>query len=203
MKNLKMRLDSHFVAAAAVAAVAAVGAQANAGVVYSGVVNLATSTSINGLYLNVVTGQINEPGNTGGGTVPGWDLNIYGGTQTWYSFQPGGQWGYVGTGTSTLAQLLAGAVIDGSTINLTNSANGSAFPTDAPGALFGFRFTNEGTGQVNYGWGRYYRPAGAAGVLVDYAYEDSGAGIAAGAVPAPGALALIGLGGLVAGRRRR
>lgn len=39
--------------------------------------------------------------------------------------------------------------------------------------------------------------------LTGIAFEDSGASIAAGAIPAPGAVALLGLGGAVSGRRRR
>ena len=39
--------------------------------------------------------------------------------------------------------------------------------------------------------------------IVEYAYEDSGAGINAGAIPAPGAAALLGVAGLMGSRRRR
>jgi hypothetical protein len=206
MSNLAKRLDAHFVACAAAAGAAAVGIaqKSEAAIVYSGTVNLATQTTTNGLYINLVNGQINEPGNTGGTSVPGWDLNIYGSTQTWWS---GGQlnWGYVGT-ASALGQLAAGATIDGTTTTNTGSASGAAFPVaPAPAAYFGFRFYNESAAQVQYGWGRYYRTtATGPGVLVDYAYDNTGAGIAAGAVPAPGSVALLALGAFgLAGRRRK
>jgi hypothetical protein len=39
--------------------------------------------------------------------------------------------------------------------------------------------------------------------ITGIAYEDSGASIQAGAIPAPGAVALLGLGGAFAGRGRR
>jgi hypothetical protein len=208
--ELKNRLNGHFVACAAAAGAAAVGGVAQnseAAIVYSGVVNLATQTTSNGLYINIVTGLINEPGNTGGATVPGWDLNIYSTAQLWWASQPGGNWGYIGTGTNTLSQLTAGTMIDGASINLTNTASGAGFPSAGPGAYFGFRFTNEAMGnQVQYGWGRYYRPGGTTGpgVLVDYAYENSGAGIPAGAIPTPGSAGLLALGAVgLAGRRRR
>ena len=39
--------------------------------------------------------------------------------------------------------------------------------------------------------------------ITGIAYEDSGASIIAGAIPAPGALALLGAAGIVGSRRRR
>jgi len=208
--SLKSRLDGHFLALGALVAAGAMtglAQQAEASIVYSGVVNIPTAATTNGLYINVVTGQINEPGNTGGSTVPGWDVNIYAGTQLWWS---GGQlnWGAIATVANggTIAQIPAGTVIDGTSINSTTTMSGaSQFPTTGPGGYFGFRFFNEVLSQVEYGWGRYYQPAaGGAGVLTEYAYENSGAGIQAGAVPTPGSAALLALGALgLAGRRRR
>jgi hypothetical protein len=210
MSSIAKRLDAHFVACAAAAGAAVVGVaqKSEASVVYSGIVNIPVQTTTNGLYINIVNGQINEPGNTSGSTVPGWDLNIYGGGQYWWASQPGGNWGGVATaaGGGTLAQLPAGSTIDGTTINSTLTLTGTGFPTAAPGAYFGFRFTNEANGnQVEYAWGRYYEPAaGGPGVLVDFAYDNSGVGIQAGAVPAPGSVALLALGALgLAGRRRK
>jgi hypothetical protein len=207
MSQLKSRLDGHFVACSAVAAAAAVGgvaSNADASIVYSGLVNLPVQTTTNGLYINVVTGQINEPGNTGGSTVPGWDINIYSTAQLWWS---GGQlnWGTIASATGVMSVLPAGTVIDGSSINFTGTATGTGagFPTTAPGGYFGFRFFNESLSQVEFGWARYYQPAaGGPGVLVDYAYENTGAGIAAGA-PAPGSVALLALGAMGLGVRRR
>jgi len=207
MSKLAKRLDAHFVACAAAAGAAMVGTAqtAEAGIVYSGVLNIPVQQTTNGLYINIVTGQINEPGNGGGGTVAGWDINPYGATPTfWGSGNP--SWGYVGT-PGVMGQLAAGATIDGTTATNTGSASAAAFPTTV-GALFGFRFQNEAAGnQVQYGWGRLIKHAGvspATGFLVEYAYENTGAGIAAGAVPAPGSLALLALGALgVAGRRRK
>ena len=211
MSKLAKRLDAHFVACAAAAGAAVVGTvqTADAAIVYSGVVNIPVQQTTNGLYINIVThpapGSINEPGNTTGGTVAGWDLNLYSSTPLAWS---GGQlnWGYVGTGTSTVSQLAANAPINGATINLTNTGNMSAFPT-AGGSLFGFRFFNEVAAQVQFGWGRFIKATGASpatGTLVDFAYENTGGSIGAGAVPAPGSLALLALGALgVAGRRRK
>ena len=64
MSNLVKRLDAHFIACAAAAGAAVVGTaqKADAGIVWSGAVKLPIALTTNGLYLNVVTGQINEPG---------------------------------------------------------------------------------------------------------------------------------------------
>ncbi len=55
---------------------------------------------------------------------------------------------------------------------------------------------------VRYGWIQFTGNLGAGGTIVGYAYDTTGAAIAAGMVPAPGAIALLGAAGLV-GRRRR
>ena len=71
----------------------------------------------------------------------------------------------------------------------------------------GFRFTTDAGTSWFYGWAKYSGGAnGASGTLVEWAYNDTAGGaITAGQVPvpAPGAAALVGLVGLVAGRRRR
>ncbi|MBM3886247.1 MAG: PEP-CTERM sorting domain-containing protein, partial [Gemmatimonadetes bacterium] len=60
---------------------------------------------------------------------------------------------------------------------------------------------------LNYGWIRVSVDQAAGTFTVhDWAYEDSGGGIQAGAVPAPGALGLLAVGasglGLLRGRKR-
>lgn len=214
MQALKSRLDGHFVACSALAAAAAVGgvaSTADASIVYSGVVNLPIALTTNGLYLNVVTGQINEPGNTGGSTVPGWDVNPWSSSALNF-FSPSTPSGgvYVQTGTNT-ANLAAGTTIDGSSTYGSGSASTTSalpFVLNSSNNLVGFRFQNEAAGnQVQYGWFRVSLSSSLSSsprLLVEYAYENSGAGIAAGAVPAPGSLALLALGaaGMV-GRRRK
>jgi len=206
---LKNRLDGHFLACGALAATGAMAGlaqQADAGIVYSGTVNIPIQQTTNGLYINIVTGQINEPGNGTGGTVPGWDINPYGATlSTFYGF---GNAGYTFVPSAgAVAALAAGALIDGTTSTGTSSASASNF-TPGVGAYYGFRFTNEAMGNaLQYAWALVIRPTGASpatGTLVSYAYEDTGAGINAGAVPTPGSLALLAVGAAgLAGRRRR
>ncbi len=205
MSNLATRFDVHFAALAAVGAVAGIGAtaqNADAAIVYSGVVNLAVQTTTNGLYLNVVTGAINEPGNGNGGTVPGWDINIYGSGPTAYGFGNVG-YGFVGT-VGNVSPLTLGALIDATTAITVGSASVAAFPNASPGAYYGFRFTNEALTQVQYGWALYFQGTAGPGTLVSYAYENTGAGITAGAVPAPTAgMAVLALGGVGLLSRRR
>jgi MYXO-CTERM domain-containing protein len=109
---------------------------------------------------------------------------------------------------------LAAGTLIGSTSNFSSSTATIAFGAAAGqwqyGAdnLVGFRFVSA-AGTTHYGWMRFLMGAQPATgnlvtrTVVDFAYEsDAGASIGAGAVPAPGAIALLGLAGL-AGRRRR
>jgi MYXO-CTERM domain-containing protein len=75
--------------------------------------------------------------------------------------------------------------------------------------IVGFRFVSS-AGTTHYGWMRFLmgsQPATGNLVtrtVVDFGYESvAGVSIAAGAVPAPGALALLGVAGLAGTRRRR
>jgi hypothetical protein len=218
MASIKTRLDGHFVACSAVAAAAAMGGvaqNADAAIVHSGAVNLNVASTTNGLYLNVVTGQINEPGNTGGASVPGWDINPYSsGAMNMFnnSNTPGGTY-IVGGGTG----LAPANMPAGSPVGAAGPFGGGVIPTtgtfpfnlNSSNNLVGFRFVNEANGnQVHYGWFRVSLAGTTTAqprAVVEYAYEDvAGAAIPAGAIPAPGSLALLALGaaGLM-GRRRK
>ena len=67
---------------------------------------------------------------------------------------------------------------------------------------FGFRFYNESTASVNYGYGAMQVGA-TGGVRTLLFLEYGNAGESVSVVPAPGALALVGLAGIAARRRRR
>ncbi len=207
---LSNRLAKHFGAAAAAAVV--VGS-ANAAIVYSGVVNFACAIDIDGTYINVETGQLT---NGPGAGVPGWDVNPYrSGTGSGMNFfsPTGGGMVSAAAGTGPAINLASGALI-GSTSNFSSSTATIAFGSAAGqwqyGAnnLVGFRFVSA-AGTTHYGWMRFLMGAQPATgnlvtrTVVDFAYESvAGGSIEAGAVPAPGAIALLGLAGL-AGRRRR
>ena len=200
--SLKNRVSKHF-AVAAVAAAAATSAHAD--IVHSGTVNHNIAASLNGLYINVVTGAINAGGG-GGGTVAGWDLNFWSSTG-FGMFSPGlpGGGAYV-VNAGVGVNMSFGDTIDGSdTFGTGSSLTVSQWNLNSDENLVGFRFHNEDTAAVHYGWARIGFGASITDRwLVEYAYEsEAGVGIGAGIVPAPSAMALLGLGGLVAGRRRR
>ena len=207
---LSNRLAKHFGAAAAAAIV--VGS-ANAAIVYSGVINFACAIDIDGTYINVETAQLS---NGPGAGVPGWDVNPYrsssGSGMNFFSPTGGGMVS-AASGVGSALNLAGGASI-GSTSNFSSSTATIAFGAAAGqwqyGAnnLVGFRFVSS-AGTTHYGWMRFLmgsQPASGNLVtrtVVDFAYESvAGASIGAGVVPAPGAIALLGLAGL-AGRRRR
>ncbi len=216
--RISNRFEKHIVAAAAVAMGAA--AAANAAVVYSGVVNFVCAVDIDGCYINVETNTLSNGPGTG---VPGWDVNPYmsSGGMNFFNSTGGGQMRYPGVATGPAGNLAVGteigaaasyntattAVVFGSAAgNWQNSANN----------VIGFKFV-AADGLTRYGWMRFAMGAlGSAGLsgmsanaatrtVVDYGYESTaGASIlaGAGAVPAPGALALLGLAGFAARRRR-
>ena len=208
---LSNRLAKHFAAAAAVTVVA--GA-ANAAVVYSGVINFVCAVDIDGCYINV---QTNTLSNGPGSGVPGWDVNPYssGGGMNFFNSTGGGQLRYPGVTTGPAGNLALGTAI-GATGSYNTSTTGVVFGNLAGNwqysaeNIIGFRF-NAADGLAHYGWMRFLMgAAGSAGTsmtrtVVDYGWESvAGVEIAAGAgiIPAPGAIALLGLAGL-AGRRRR
>ena len=206
------RLEKHIVAAAAVAA--GVAASANAGIVYSGVINFACAVDIDGCYINVETNTLS---NGPGAGVPGWDVNPYStsGGMNFFNSTGGGQMRRPGVTTGTAGNLAVGTVVGaaGSFNTGTGNVYGATAATGLAGGwtyssenIIGFRFV-AAAGTTHYGWMRFAMgAAGSAGTsmtrtVVDYAWEST-AGESITVTPAPGAIALLGLAGL-AGRRRR
>jgi len=215
--NISNRLDKHAVAASLVALGAA--AAANAAVVTWNI-NLAVPATTDGLYINVETG-VTYDGSSANANFPGWDLNPYGATSMafFWSGSTNGSSAAVRLNTtaggttsgSTLSSLPEGFVVGAQLVGGASGASfgsGSAsFTTTSQGKwsfnalnYFGFRFTNA-AGQIRYGFGVMQMGATATvRTLVSVSYEDSGGSIV---VPAPGALALLGVAGLAGARRRR
>jgi hypothetical protein len=212
MKNPKFLLDARFASAAAVACgVALVGAErhADAHIVWSGIININIPSTSDGVYLNVVTGQLGSSGSS----VSGWDVNPYSGAGLEFFASAGG--GFVsGLGTdASLVDNLAFNTLIGSGQAFSSGAAGiessgsTRFHFSSSQNLVGFQFVNEATGSTHYGWMRlqlWNGPGLQPRAIVEYAYEtEAGVGINAGLIPAPGAMALLGMAGLLGSRRRR
>ena len=200
--SISNRLEKHFaVCAAAVATVACVGT-ANAAVVTWNA-NLVVPNNIDGLYLNVET-QVYGPVSA---IVPGWDLNPYGASTTsmsWFAAAaPSGCVMGLGQGgtTNAVASLTAGTLVSAASTfgNTASSVTAGGWLLNSAN-FFGFRFLAAG-GTTHYGFGKMTIGATMGVRTLNFvSYESvAGAGIT---IPAPGAIALLGLAGL-AGRRRR
>jgi MYXO-CTERM domain-containing protein len=201
---LSNRLAKHFGAAAAAALV--VGS-ANAAIVTWNL-NLVIPDNVDGAYINIVTQTTGTAGFTG------YDLNPYSSSAGNLSFwcPSGTSHGYIRTQASGAASSLAGGFVVGASgpwITFSNTPAVSGTTVTNGWQLnainyFGFRFFNEATSAVNYGYGVMQVGAnGGERTLLTLAYEDTGGSIEAGAIPAPGAMALLGLAGIAARRRRR
>ena len=196
------RLAAHF----AVAAVATVVAgAANAAIVHWDA-NLVIPNNIDGQYINVET----QVFGSAAGLVAGWDLNPYGTsttTMSWFAAAaPSGCVTGLGQGGTIVgvANLSNGTIV-GSASTFGNTASGVANGGWVLNAnnYFGFRFVGADT-LTHYGYG-VFSVGATMGVrtLVSIDFESVAAtSITVVAVPAPGAIALLGLAGL-AGRRRR
>lgn len=202
MPLLSNRLVKHFAAATAAASLT-VGADA-ALVVWN--INAAVPANADGLYVRIDTQQLSAT------SISGWDINPYGSTSLNFfasSAAPNPASTYVRTQASGGPSSLAlGTVIGASSIfaNSTAAVIGSAGVGSNGWSLnsihyFGFRFHNNTTNAINYGFGAMQVGATATTrTLLFIGYGDAGESVV---VPAPGALALAGVAAGLAGRRRR
>jgi MYXO-CTERM domain-containing protein len=171
-----------------------------------------------GLNINVETQRYNNNtaggniGNNGGG-LTNWDLFFQpnqGSRLGLTSFDPASGLVSPGSGIARLASGVAigSSLASGLTYNLgisLNTQTGGAYEwTAGSTGYFGFQFKNA-AGQIRYAWGEIALNSGSKqeGTIVRFVYDDSGAAVTTGVVPAPGAAALVGLAGLLTGRRRR
>jgi len=208
--SISNRLTNHFALAAV--ATAAVAATSNAAVVYSGVLNFVCAPTSFGVYINVETPTVTNE------YFSNYQLNAWGSDGFRFSSNStGGLMRREGVTTGTGGNLALGTSIGspGSYSASYGNVYGTTSETGLLGGwtyssenIIGFRFEAADT-LIHYGWMRFAMGA-EDGVrntmtrtLVDYGYESTaGASILAGAVPAPGALALLGLAGFASRRRR-
>ena len=196
--KISNRLEKHL----AVAAAATVAAASNAAVVAWENCNLVIPNTIDGLYINVET---RATGSAGSG-VAGWDINPYSATSlTWYNAPGTSMMRYPGVTSGSAGSLAVGTVVGSS----GSYGGGTVTVGSAPGNwqlnavnYFGFRFV-AADGGTKYGYGTFQIGSSISGAdrkITNLYYEASGASIT---VPAPGALALLGVAGLAGARRRR
>ena len=185
------RVDTRLAACAAVAAAgtALTATPAHAAVIDSGPVNINIPSTINGIYLNVVTGMAG----TNAGT-PGWDINPYSSSDLEMYTPSGG--GTFGDGTSYF-NLGPGAYISSAgtfetSVSTVNA--GTPLNLNSSNNYIGFEFLNEATGATNYGYIQVSLSSTAGGQprsIVEFSYENTGAGITV--VPEPSTFALFGV----------
>ena len=198
--RISNRFEKHIVAAATVAMTAAA---ANAGLVTWNA-NLVIPNNIDGQYINVET----QTAGSAAGNVAGWDLNPYGTSTTamsWFAAAaPSGCVMGLGQGgaTSAVASLSAGTLVSSASTfgNTASSVTAGGWMLNSAN-YFGFRFRGADA-LTHYGWG--IMTVGATmGVrtLTSVTFETT-AGASVTVAPAPGALALLGLAGFAARRRR-
>lgn len=183
--------------AAALAGTAAAVPSADATVITNNTQYVVTNTFA-GIYLNFVTGVA---GATPAGS-PGWDFNPYAATggnlQFFWPTAPASSFGGVSS-AGVYSNLSAGAVVSaGSTFITTATATSPNFNV-AGTHILGFRFFNEATSAINFGYLTIVS-GGAGGfpaTITSYSYENSGAAITV--VPEPSSAALLSLAALALG----
>ena len=203
-------------AIASVATALASVSATEAAIIYSGPLNIAvpvgTTSPLPRLWIDLDTFATSTTG-----SFTGWDVSFSGSNATFLTVnsQTLSNNVFVSTGAGTptpIARLAAGTLIGAGSSFGSLGGGTIAMPTYtvAPGpflanseSIMGFRRVVNG--QTLYGWISIFVGSDMlTRSITGIAFEDSGASIAAGAIPAPGALALLAIGGVFpAGRRRR
>ncbi len=188
--------------AAAAAAAAVVGA-ANAAIVTWNC-NLVIPNNIDGQYINVET----QVAASAAGLAAGWDLNPYGTSTTamsWFAAAtPSGCVTGLGQGgtTTAVASLSAGTLVSAASTfgNIASSVTAGGWLLNSAN-YFGFRFRGADA-LTHYGFGQMTIGATMGVRTLNFVSFETTAATGINVIPAPGAIALLGLAGLC-GRRRR
>ena len=161
LNHVDGRLAAYATLAGAALAAPVLIQDANATIIYSGVVNFNVPSTTSGIYLNIVTGVTS----TTPAGAPGWDLNpwstasleIWGNNSA--SPNDGVLDNFTGGTAASVDNLPLGTLIDGSwnygrTDSTVETSGPTAFLLNSSNNIFGFRFLNESTGMLNFGWAR-------------------------------------------------
>ena len=206
LKSLTSSMAGRFgVCAVALVASAAQMSDANAVVVTTFAdTSVPIPANVDGLYLNFLNGA----SGSSSAAAAGWDINAYLTAGVFTLFWPGtpaASSGGVASAVSggTYTDLPVGSVISSSSIFSASSGGGGPGATinfqTAGTHILGFRFFNEGTSAVNYGYMTIENgpSAGFPATVTGWVYENSGAAISV--VPEPSSFALLSLGALFIG----
>jgi hypothetical protein len=186
--------------AAALAGTAATVSDASAAVVTFST-PISVPNTFDGIYINFLTGATAPLGSG----VAGWDFNPYNSgisLSFFWSATPSQAGGVAGSTTGPYLDLAPGSVISSSSTfaAVTASANTAAFQTVGTHTL-GFRFFNENTAAVNYGY-LSLTSGGSTGfplTINGWSFENTGAAITVSAVPEPATAAMLSMGALALG----
>ena len=196
---------------------AATAALLTTGNAYASLVTFSTPINVpntfSGIYINLLTGASAVTAQN----VPGWDFNPYGISSTptlaffWNSLPGGTQGGMALTTTGPYRDLSPGTVISSTSIfsQSATAESTAAFRTSGTHNL-GFRFFNESTSAVNFGYLTMTTngPTGFLATVNGWTFENSGGAItvpdAVAAIPEPAtwAMMMLGFGFMGAAMRR-
>ncbi len=194
--NVAMRLG---MCAAALAGTAAVTTDAHA-VVVTFNTPIAIPNTFSGVYINLLTGA-NSPTPA---SVPGWDFGPWGSSNTLTFFFPGtpanSHGAVAATTTGPYLDLPVGSVISSASTFSASASNLQTAAFQSSGThTMGFRFFNESTAAINYGYLTMQTtgPLGFPATVTSWSFENSGAAITV--VPEPSTALMLSLGALALG----
>ena len=194
--NVALRLG---MCAAALAGTAAVTTEAQA-VVISFNTPIVVPNTFAGVYINLLTGA-NSPVPA---SVPGWDFGPWGSANTlafFFNSTPANSSGGVaGTTTGPYLDLAIGSVISSASTFSASASNlqTAAFQSTGTHRL-GFRFFNEPTSAINYGYLTMQStgPLGFPATVTGWSFENNGGSITV--VPEPSTALMLSMGALALG----
>jgi hypothetical protein len=186
--------------AAALAGAAATVSDARATVV-TFTTPIAVPNTVAGVYINFLTGaSASSPG-----AVPGWDFNPWASSNAlsffWNNTPANSSGGVAGTTTGPYLDLAPGAVVGSLSTFSTSAAPAATLAFQSSGThVLGFRFFNESTAAINYGYLAISTtgPSGFPAVITSWSYENSG-GTMGQPIPEPSTSLMLSVGVLALG----